>query len=129
MTKIYIATADIGVKGNENLPLNQSAHTEVKTTNQNQPFNFDFEILFANKFVLIFVIVIGIVLFSSLFKSASAPPPKPMPKRAVNPDSMKSRNDSPNFAIKKEQRMKLNYATPSTLNSCIRMFLERTRHK
>lgn len=130
--KILIATAMYNgdfFKDKEILSLDKSAQTQVKTTNQVQMPNIDFEALYENKIVfysaIVVILLVVILLFKLIFKSKKNKIVASKP--SVN--TTKIKNDAVSYGDKKDQKAKLNYATPSNLNSCIRMFLERTKHK
>lgn len=130
--KILIATAMYNgdfFKDKEILSLDKSAQTQVKTTNQIQVPEFDFELLYENKPVFYSIIAVAVILFVIVLKlifgrkkNKNVSANKPL-------ETMKSKNDSVVTLDKKEQKISTNFATPSNLNTCIRMFLERTKHK
>ena len=131
MNNTYIATAgnsDLAT-GKNALPVAQTTQTQVNANVETPPANTGFDFFATDKTVFFAVVVMGALIFAYIIKMAMKPKPKQVVRRPINSKQLKSRNDSPNFPAKKEQKAKLNYATPSTLNGCIRMFLERTRHK
>lgn len=129
MSKTLIATAVYNgdfFKDKEILSLDKSAQTNVKTTNQIQIPNIDFEAIYENKPIFYSAIGVALLLFILILKLIFKPKKKGQNKKA---EQTKIANETPVFTEKKEQKIKLNYATPSNINTCIRMFLERTKHK
>lgn len=132
MNKILIATAEFNgdfFKDKEILSLDKSAQTNVKTTNQIQIPNIDFEAIYENKPIFYSAIGVILLLFILVLKLIFKPKKNKTTKKQTKAETIKSDNETPVFVDKKEQKIKLNYSTPSNLNSCIRMFLERTKHK
>lgn len=130
--KILIATAMYNgdfFKDKEILSLDKSAQTQVKTTNQVQVPVFDFELLYENKPVFYSIVAVAVILLVVVFKLFLG---RKKNKQNVKNNSIETVKPLNNAAVsldKKEQKITMNFATPSNLNSCIRMFLERTKHK
>lgn len=128
MNNTYIATVDINNSPKDKF-LSLGEYTQTNTNNAIFPTNIDFENLFENQIVLYSLIGLGLILFLLVVKSAFKPKKQEVIRRPIPSKQIKSRNETPNFPAKKEPKIKLNYATPSNINNCIRMFLERTKNK
>jgi hypothetical protein len=131
MNNTYIATVGNSnlATGKNVLPVAKTTQTQVNTNVDTPPVNTGFDFFATDKTVFFAVVIMGVLLFVYVIKMALKPKKKQVVRRPINSKQLKTRNDSPNFQAKKEPKIKLNYATPSTLNACIRTFLERTRHK
>ena len=130
--KILIATAMYNgdfFKDKEILSLDKSAQTQVKTTNQVQVPTFDFELLYENKPVFYSIIAVVLIVFVIVLKLIFGRKKNNQTVKNKSVETVKSLNNSAVSLDKKEQKIGMNFATPSNLNACVRMFLERTKHK
>ena len=130
--KILIATAIYNgdfFKDKEILSLDKSAEIQVTTTTKPQSVNFDFETIYSNKILfysIIVLILLLLVLTIQIIFNKKKESNSPLKEQKV---SKRTKSNKANLIENQEQKIKMNYATPNNLNSCIRMFLERTKHK